>query len=215
MIPPLSGSGSRITQPPTYGSVNLQPHCGQALSRSGSLPMISLFASRSKDSGVLTLLASFLKRPFWHRGHFTRFPSTLGRRSDCACASGHRARALRLRGVRVADELYLAFGRRSGKTRFEAVAGVHTWFEYCTPPRWRTSRRSPSRAGTTRASRYSPATSAVPAVIPFKQNGANPTTDATLATSGTGITATVEGTNGEPPWIRGFNSAARDARVAA
>jgi hypothetical protein len=40
----------------------------------------------------------------------------------------------------------------------------------------------------------------------FKQNGANPTTDATLATSGTGITATVEGTNGEQPWIRGFNS---------
>jgi hypothetical protein len=40
----------------------------------------------------------------------------------------------------------------------------------------------------------------------FKQNGANPTTDATLSTSGTGITATVEGTNGEQPWIRGFNS---------
>jgi len=40
----------------------------------------------------------------------------------------------------------------------------------------------------------------------FKQNGANPTTDATLATSGTGITATAEGTNGEQPWIRGFNS---------
>jgi hypothetical protein len=27
------------------------------------------------------------------------------------------------------DELYLAFGRRSGKTRFEAVAGVHAWAE--------------------------------------------------------------------------------------
>ena len=40
----------------------------------------------------------------------------------------------------------------------------------------------------------------------FKQNAANPTTDCTLATSGTGITATVEGTNGEQPWIRGFNS---------
>ena len=25
------------------------------------------------------------------------------------------------------DEMYLAFGRRSGKTRFEAVAGVHAW----------------------------------------------------------------------------------------
>lgn len=40
----------------------------------------------------------------------------------------------------------------------------------------------------------------------FKQNGANPTTDATLATSGTGLTATVQGTVGEQPWIRGFNS---------
>jgi hypothetical protein len=27
------------------------------------------------------------------------------------------------------DELFLAFGRRSGKTRFEAVAGVHAWAE--------------------------------------------------------------------------------------
>jgi hypothetical protein len=27
------------------------------------------------------------------------------------------------------DELYLAFGRRSGKTRFEALAGVHAWAE--------------------------------------------------------------------------------------
>jgi hypothetical protein len=27
------------------------------------------------------------------------------------------------------DELYLAFGRRSGKTRFEAVAAVHAWAE--------------------------------------------------------------------------------------
>ena len=28
-----------------------------------------------------------------------------------------------------ADEMYFAFGRRSGKTRFEAVAGVHAWAE--------------------------------------------------------------------------------------
>lgn len=27
------------------------------------------------------------------------------------------------------DEMYLGFGRRSGKTRFEAVAGVHAWAE--------------------------------------------------------------------------------------
>lgn len=39
----------------------------------------------------------------------------------------------------------------------------------------------------------------------FKQNGANPTSDATVATSGTGITATVEGTNAQQPWARGFN----------
>ena len=31
------------------------------------------------------------------------------------------------------DEMYLAFGRRSGKTRFEAVAGVHAWAEEYRP----------------------------------------------------------------------------------
>lgn len=46
----------------------------------------------------------------------------------------HHATARQLLGCELPQpgppaELYLAFGRRSGKTRFEAVAGVHAWAE--------------------------------------------------------------------------------------
>lgn len=47
----------------------------------------------------------------------------------------HHAVALQLLGcdqlppAGMPAEMYLAFGRRSGKTRFEAVAGVHAWAE--------------------------------------------------------------------------------------
>ena len=49
-------------------------------------------------------------------------------------APEHQATAFELLGCELLptdapDEMYLAFGRGSGKTRFEAVAGVHAWAE--------------------------------------------------------------------------------------
>jgi hypothetical protein len=48
-------------------------------------------------------------------------------------------------------------------------------------------------------------TTGVAGTTVLKQNPISPTTDAALSTSGTGITATVEGTDGEQTFARGFN----------
>lgn len=48
-------------------------------------------------------------------------------------------------------------------------------------------------------------TAAVAGTTLLKQNPVNPTTDAVLSTAGTGITASVEGTNGEQFISDGFN----------
>jgi hypothetical protein len=71
------------------------------------------------------------------------------------------------------NELFLGFGRRSGKTRFEAIADVHVWAESYqqllapgefSQPRSPTSRPSASRACTLRVSRCLPRASDAPAV---------------------------------------------------
>lgn len=48
-------------------------------------------------------------------------------------------------------------------------------------------------------------TTGVAGTTVVKQNPINPTTDASLGVSATGITATAEGTNGEQPFTDGFN----------
>jgi hypothetical protein len=48
-------------------------------------------------------------------------------------------------------------------------------------------------------------TTGVAGTTVVKQNPLNPVTDAVLSTTGTGITASAEGTNGEQPFSDGFN----------
>jgi hypothetical protein len=61
------------------------------------------------------------------------------------------------------------------------------------------------RASFLRKSAAATVTTAVAGTTLLKQNPVAPTTDASLGTSATGITATVEGTDGELTYGRGFN----------
>lgn len=60
-------------------------------------------------------------------------------------------------------------------------------------------------AGIVRKSAAATVTTAVAGTTVLKQNPINPTTDASLGTAATGITASAEGTNGEQAVTDGFN----------
>jgi hypothetical protein len=61
------------------------------------------------------------------------------------------------------------------------------------------------KAGLIRKSAAATVTAGVAGTTVLKNNPVNPTTDASLGTSATGITASAEGTNGELTDVRGFN----------